>query len=190
MTCNLSSIRSCLLVLFAVAFAFLSGGCHSSGMVVPADLDRLTGAPWAGTLTYRDYGTGKETTIESTLEVVKAPGLAEIGNDFADAGVRPGWEFRIGYPREPKANSSFVVRISPDGKRLQTDRSDETVTSRIEMPDGALLLTTEERGMDNERPAVLQFLYAISQTSFSMTKRVRPEGEPEFFDRNKYRWSR
>jgi len=172
-----------LLVLIA---ASALGGCKSGAMVRAADLDRLTGPEWKGTLTYRDYTTDKETSIESTLTVVKVAGLAEVGNDFADAGVTPGWDFRIGYPREPKMNSSEVIKISPGGDRL----GDEVVTQRLEMSDGTLRLVTEKRGTDNDLPALFRFVYTITDSVFTITKLVRPESEVEFFERNEYRWKR
>lgn len=151
-----------------------------------ADLDRLTGPEWNGTLTYRDYTTDKKTSIGSTLTVVKVAGLAEVGNDFADAGVTPGWDFRIGYPREPKMNSSEVIRISPGGDRL----GDEAVTQRQEMSDGTLRLVTEKRGTDNDNPALFRFVYTITDSVFTITKLVKPDGELDFFERNEYRWKR
>lgn len=176
-------------ILKVVVAALILGGlvgCQSGAMVTSADLDRLTGPEWTGNLTYRDYTTDKKTSIESTLLVVKQAGLAEVGNDFADAGVRPSWDFRIGYPREPKMNSSEEIKISPGGRQL----GDETVRQRQEMSDGTLRLVTEKRGTDNDNPAQFRFVYTITDTVFTITKLVKPDSEAEFFERNEYRWMR
>ena len=155
-------------------------------MVRPADLDRLVGSPWHGTLSYLDYQSNSKATISSTLEVVQQPGLAQVGNDFADAGVAPGWQFRIGYPDEPKMDSAQVVRIEDGGRRL----SGEKVLSRSERGDGVICLVTEERGRDDDRPADFRFTYNIAARAFSIRKEVRPDGAAEFFERNCYRWTR
>lgn len=180
------SLVSRLCPFFIGLAAFASFGCQSAPKVTSADLDRLTGPQWNGTLSYRDYTTKKNTTIESNLQVVKVPGLAKVGNDFADAGVAPAWEFRFGYPREPKANSTKVVKLSPDGDAI----GDEIVTRRASLPGGTLRIVTEKRGSDNDKPALFQFHYNIAPTSFTLTKLVKPDGESEFFERNKYQWSR
>ena len=187
-TRNTSRIRVAryLVGVLVLLAASALGGCKSGAMVRAADLDRLTGPEWNGTLTYRDYTTDKRTSIESTLTVVKVAGLAEVGNDFADAGVTPGWDFRIGYPREPKMNSSEVIRISPGGDRL----GDEAVTQRQEMSEGTLRLVTEKRGTDNDNPALFRFVYTITDSVFTITKLVKPDGELDFFERNEYRWKR
>lgn len=175
-----------LVALVSMLIAFASGGCQSAPTVTAADLNRLTGPMWTGTLTYRDYTTNKSTTIESTLQVVKVAGLPQVGNDYADAGVTPGWEFRFGYPREPKANSTKIIALSPGGDKI----GDELVTKRATLPGGTLRIVTEKPGTDNDRPALFQFHYNIAPNSFTLTKLVRPDGEGEFFERNKYQWSR
>lgn len=187
----------CVLALLCSGCVLPISGCQSAATAPPAsssttpaisasDLDRLTGAPWTGTLTYRDYQTNKETTIESTLEVIKLPGLAQVGNDFADAGVVPRWEFRFGYPREPKANSTNIVQLSHDGRRFDN----ELVIKRSESPENTLRFITQSRGSDNDKPATFRHLYALTDNSFTITKLVKPDDAVDFFERNAYRWKR
>jgi len=48
-----------------------------SAAVIPADIDRLTGAPWRGTLEYLDYTSQKQVTIKSTLAVRRLPAQSD-----------------------------------------------------------------------------------------------------------------
>lgn len=179
--CILLSISGCQ------SMATAPSTSHSAVPAISApDLDRLTGAAWTGTLTYRDYQTNKETTIDSTLEVIRLPGLAQVGNDFADAGVAPSWEFRFGYPREPKANSTNIVQLSHDGRRFD----DELVIERSESPENTFRFTTQSRGSDNDKPATFRHLYTLTHNTFTITKLVKPDDAEAFFERNTYRWNR
>ncbi|MGH7244618.1 MAG: hypothetical protein ACREJD_14495 [Phycisphaerales bacterium] len=182
-------VRTTMFVGLAL-IALLLTGCQSGLLVRAEDLDRLTGPEWKGTLTTRDNLTNKETTIESTLTVVKVAGLAEVGNDFSDAGVRSSWEFQFAFPQEPKENYTETFMISFDGKRL----GDENVRERIEVnpgsPPGTLVLITEKTGSDNDKPANLRFRYTLSDQLFMITKYVKPEGTADFFQRSEYRWTR
>ncbi|MBL8876574.1 MAG: hypothetical protein JNM86_12335 [Phycisphaerae bacterium] len=184
-TRSIRAANAALMFLIALIHATLIG-CASGPAVTARDLDRLTGPAWKGTLTYRDYTTGKPTAIDSTLSVVKQPGLAQVGNDFADAGVAPAWEFRVGYPREPDHDSTRLVRISPSGDVLDGER----VTRRVDLPADVVEITTEKDGTDNDAAARFRFVYVIAPTRFSIVKLVRPAEQAEFFERNRYEWSR
>ncbi|MBX3379387.1 MAG: hypothetical protein KF805_04780 [Phycisphaeraceae bacterium] len=180
----LRSISFSAKVLAATFMALGAIGCESPPRVTDADIDRLTGPQWNGTLTYRDYTTNKNTTIESTLLVVKAPSGTKGTNE--SAGETSGWEFRFGYPHEPKVDFSKLITLSSDGSRL----GDETVTRRASLPGGTLRIVTEKHGTDNDKPAQFQFHYNITPTRLTMTKLVKPDGSSEFFERNEYQWSR
>jgi hypothetical protein len=145
-----------------------------SAKVLPEDLRRLTGARWAGTLTYTDYGSNKRVSIPSTLTVTEATGDAS------------SWVFEYAYPDEPKANGKQTVKLDEGGTRLDG----ETVVERTSLDDGLLRIVTERRGTDNDKPALFRYTYLIGASSFSVKKEVRYEGASEFFERNVYSWSR
>ena len=141
----------------------------------PEDLRRLTGARWAGTLTYTDYSTNKRVSIPSNLSVSEP-----------DGGGGNVWVFDYEYPKEPKANGKRELTLASDG----TTFDGGTVVERTSAGDGPLKIVTEMRGTDNERAAVFRFTYLIGETSLSVRKEVRYEGEGSFFERNVYSWSR
>lgn len=86
------------------------GGGAAEPRLAARDFEPLAGAPWSGTLTYKDYGTGSEVSIASDLVVTKSrpDGLA--------------WSFEYRYPKEPQANSRDEVAISADGRMLNGER--------------------------------------------------------------------
>ena len=142
--------------------------------VKPEDLSPLLGAPWMGTLTYRDYRSNKEVSIPSNLKVTQS------------AEQKRTWIFEYEYPKEPNANSKETVAISDDGASID----DEKVVERESLENGVLRLVTERRGKDNDQDAVIHHTYLISKSSFSITKEVRTEGSTTFFERNRYSWQR
>ena len=79
--------------------------------IEPADVQRLAGAPWKGSLTYLDYTSRKPVSIASVLVVTRA-----------DADGR-SWRFDYQYPDEPKANSASRVTIAGDGSAIIGDAS-------------------------------------------------------------------
>lgn len=142
--------------------------------LVPADLDALVGAPWIGTLTYLDYTSAEHTTIDSSLVVRK----------LTDAP--PSWEFATGYAKEPQADVTENVVLSPDGRAL----GDERVVERRSLPGGGVFFVTETTGDDDDRPATFRFEHSITPTAYSRRKMVRFEGEAAFFERHIYEWKR
>lgn len=142
--------------------------------VKPEDFRLLTGDRWTGTLVYLDYGSNKEVSILSNLTV----------NESKEKD--PTWIFEYEYPKEPNANSKETVKLSGNGTRI----NDEVVVKRERINNGVLRLVTERRGKDNDRDALFRYTYLIDESSFSITKEVRPEGSTTFFERNRYSWRR
>jgi hypothetical protein len=142
---------------------------------LPADLDQLAGDTWTGSLTYLDYTTREPFTMPATLAVTRIPGAAD-----------PSWTFRLGYPDEPRANSEHPITLSANGTLLDG----ETILERTPLPAGGIHLVTETDGEDDEHPARVRHEYDLSPNSCTIRKLVRPQGSPEFFERNTYRWTR
>lgn len=139
-----------------------------------ADLQRLTGKPWAGTLTYLDYRTNKTVSIAANLVVSQSD------------GDKRSWVFEYQYPDEPKANSKETVVISQDGRVINGER----VVERVRLARDRLRIVTEKSDPDNDKKALFRFTYLISANSFSTKKEVRYEGTEAFIERNQYSWRR
>jgi hypothetical protein len=165
-------------LVLALAALPLLGGCASGASggarVEPADLDRLTGVGWKGSLIYRDYQTNKPTAIETTLDVARVEG-----------SETPQWDFRRGYPKEPHANANEVIALNADGTML----GEERVIERAALPGGGVKIVTEQESTDNDKPARFRFVYTIDERSLRIVKLVRTGDEPEF-ERNRIELTR
>jgi hypothetical protein len=142
--------------------------------ILPADLQRLTGAPWRGSLTYLDYTSKKPVQIPSTLTVTREDAA---GHTF---------RFRYEYPDEPKANSVGLMTLASDGAALDG----EQVKERSQLAGGLVRIVTEKSGPDDGRPATFRFTYLIGDNQFSRKKEVQPVGTTGYFERHTYRWTR
>lgn len=169
--------RRLLLAAAAATVAIAPLAAQAPARLTPADVDRLLGPRWEGILEYKDYSSGKQTTIKSTLDVTRGPALADGS---------PTWEMRFGYNDEPNANSSETAVLSADGRTFRG----EQVTERTLLPDGSLRIVTEQDGTDNNRRARYRYVYVLGTTTVSVQKLVRYIGEETFFERNAYRWGR
>lgn len=137
----------------------------------PGDLRLFEGGKWSGELTYRDYSSGKITSIRCEIKVRKLSNRS--------------WKFLYLYPDEPKADRSAVAVLSVDGK----DFAGELVSERSKIPGGLRFVTTK-RGSDNDRPALFRYTYTLTRESFSVIKEVKIDGENGYFERNRYVLSR
>ena len=154
------------------------GAAVSAGAVVSAtDIDRLTGAPWTGTLTYLDYTSHVPTTIKSSLLMTRLPEQSD--GAFA-------WEMRVGYADEPHANSGETAVLMRGGRVFR----DGQVMERTVLSDGTVRVVTEQDGQDDKRAARFRLVYLLSEKQCSIQKLVRLAQEEEFFERHIYRWSR
>jgi hypothetical protein len=142
--------------------------------IEPADVQRLTGAPWRGSLTYLDYTSRKPTTIASALVVTRVDGDGR------------SWVFDYQYPDEPKANSASRVSIAGDGSTIDGER----VVERSVLAGGIVRIVTEKSGEDDRRPAMFRFTYLVGDSSFSRRKEVKFEGTTDYFERHTYSWTR
>lgn len=165
-----------LFVVLACALALPLAELSAQSGAMPSDLNRLTGATWTGTLTYRDYSTDARTSIKAGLQLV--PIAASPARDAR-------WEWRVAYADEPHANSVDTVALSADGRTFRG----ATVTERTQLADGRVRIVTEEDGRDNDNPARIRFVYLIGERTASLQKLVR-YGEAAFFERNIYEWAR
>lgn len=159
-----------------LALVFCTAPLFAQATATPADLDRLTGPGWVGTLTYRDYTTEARTTIKA------APLIRRLG-DARDGSAQ--WEFKMSYADEPHANTGDTLRLAADGRRFRG----VAIVERQQLSDGRVRVVTEGEGQDNERPARVRTVYIIGERAASLQKLVRYEGA-EFFERHIYEWVR
>lgn len=136
-----------------------------------ADFAGLEGDDWAGELSYLNYGREDRSTIPVRMMVREASGRS----------VRYG----IAYPGEEDKNASERIRLSRDGRQI----NGFAITRRYRDEEGNLVLVTQGKGRDDNRPAAVRLTYAIGERAFQITKDVRFEGG-EFFNRNVYRLAR
>ena len=166
-----------LLVAATTVAATVPASAQAKATVTPADIDRLTGAPWRGTLEYLDYTSQKQVTIKSTLALRRLPARSD--------GVT-AWSMAVGYTDEPDANSGETALLTADGRTFRG----EAVQERSVDPAGTLRIVTEQDGPDDNRPARFRFVYLIGPATLSIQKLVRFAPTDAFFERHIYRWSR
>jgi hypothetical protein len=145
-----------------------------TAIALPADLDLIAGPAWHGTLTYLDYKKNRPVSIPSSLLLTRLP------------GDPPSWQERVGYDDEPEKNEAATLSLAADGHTLDSER----VISREVAPDGAIRITTETSGEDDNRPALLRHVWTLAASRASLQKLVRFEGTSEFFERHRYEWTR
>lgn len=160
-------------LILALTLICVTAAFGQKSKIEPKDLAKLEGAPWTGTLTYLDYSSGKPTAIKCDVTITR---------DAKDSHV---WTFDYRYPDEPKANSKDSVVLSADGRTFDGEAvlefSRKGKTSR---------LVTTKQGKDNDKPATFRFTYLFDDKNFSVRKEVKVDGSADYFERNRYAWSR
>ncbi len=138
------------------------------------DFDVLVGS-WKGTLTYLDYSSGKPYTMPADIEVKKN----KKDKSFVIDNI---------YPDEPKANSSYTMVISQDGKLIDK----ESVKSRRKLDDGNLEIITEktEKDGNDNKPAIIRHTYIVGKNIFSKRKEILFEGTKEWIKRHEYNYTK
>ena len=130
---------------------------------------------WTGTITYLDYTSGKPFTMPANVTISK-------NNKDARQLI-----FAFEYPQEPKANGNDTLIISEDGMMI-----DDTKVTSKESRDGVLQILTEKEGVDgnDNKKALIRYVYSISKKSFVKRKEVRFDGQDIFIMRNEFKMSR
>ena len=128
---------------------------------------------WTGTLTYRDFKSGKEVTMPCNLA------LTTTKNDKALV-------MAYSYPDNASWNSKDNVAISADGRYV----NGEKIKSRTTMADGTTEIIIESRGQDGSTPATILLIIRFSPSSFTFGTQVQYMTTGEKFMRNQYAWKR
>ena len=159
-------------VIFMLTAFFLVASSKAQTISVD-DIKPIEGN-WVGTLTYLDYSSNKEATIQSSL-------IVKIKNDKK-------YEFDIRFPKEPGYGGKDKYHIKENGAMI----NDMKIIERVKQPDGALKIVMESKGKDgnDNKKATFHHIMLVGKTNFSITKMVKFEGEKEFFQRNQYVFNR
>lgn len=127
---------------------------------------------WVGTLTYTDYGSG-ELTVIATKAIVPS---------ISDSKIK----YTIFYPDEPWEDSKSTIKVSKDGRLLDG----HVISERMIGEDGTLIVTTNYRGEDDNRPADIRQTYGLSPTNFFVRKSVKFDDSKAYLERNIYEFKR
>ena len=146
--------------------------CYSQAKITSEDLKIVIGN-WKGSITYLDYQTNKPFTMPANLNVTQ--GTSE--NILLLNNI---------YPNEPKANSSYKIKIAKNGMLLNKN----LVTSRKELENGRIKIQTEHEAKDDNKKALLRHTYVISKDSFLVRKEVQFEEADDWIKRSECNYSR
>ena len=148
---------------------FISTITVAQSTIQLSDYDILHNTEWKGTLTYKDYTSGKLQDVETLLQV-------EIKGDKIISDIQ--------YTYEPKKNNRSKVKISEDGLFYGNEK---VVSNTFE--NGVRTIKTTFQGKDNNIKATFYKTYTFSSTEFQIKKEVQYEdGEP--FTRNIYNFKK
>lgn len=136
------------------------------------DFKTLEGDTWNGALAYLNYNSDERSTIPVKLAI----------KVLSDQKL----QYAIQYPGEESHNAKEVLRLSKDGAKIDG----AVLVSRETDIDGALVLTTEAKGKDDNRPANIQMVYIVAPNVFSIRKNVKFASDATYFNRNEYRFTR
>ena len=138
-------------------------------IVTPSDLAALNGE-WKGTLTYKDYTSGKDESI-----------LVNIVISMKDERK---WTLRFNYSQEPNAGSTEHYKLSNDGRRINKRK----VIEKTILSDGTLKVVLEEKGKDGneQKSATFQHVILLNQSNLRITKLVKFDDKNDFFQRNEF----
>ncbi|NND95064.1 MAG: hypothetical protein HKN45_09370 [Flavobacteriales bacterium] len=93
---------------------------------------------------------------------------------------------RNSYPNEPKANNTEKLRVSKD--RTELNRS--PVISREALSNGGIRITTENKGKDDRKKALIRYVYQLGEQDLTIRKEVQFQGTEDWLKRSEYSYTR
>ena len=142
-----------------------SAGGEPPPRLVSSDLSGLGGQDYTGTLTYRDYGSGEQVTLDVLANVT-------VKLDCLTVALQ--------YPDEPEANSDSEICISEDGRKLDG----APIISLQRLGPDFVALQTEAPGEDDNRPALIRQSYILSTKAITTGKEVSFDEGESWIERN------
>ena len=164
---NLIVIKALFVLLFLVPKAF-----QESNRITEEELN-LTMGSWKGSLTYIDYSSNKPFSMPANLMVKQGSNKQEL-------------VLMNNYPKEPNANSSEKIKISKNGESINGYK----IISKIKRSDGNLKITTEHKGKDNNKSALIRNIYILGIKHLIIRKEVQFKGSMNWIMRNEFSYTR
>ena len=160
----MKNILSTLLVLL------LSLTINAQDTLHISDFEILNHTSWKGTLTYKDYQSGKETTIDVTMQT-KIKGEKIISN--------------MQYTYEPNKNNKSSVKIKKNGTYFGNEK---VISNSLE--NGKQIFVTTYNGRDNGKKATIYITRTMSKTTLKVVKEVQFKNTKIRFVRNTYSFTK
>ncbi|MCA0153912.1 hypothetical protein [Winogradskyella vincentii] len=135
-----------------------------------SDFEILNNTSWEGQLTYKDYQSGKLSTIDATMQM-------KIKNDRIITNIQ--------YTYEPNKNNSSSVKLKKDGAYY----GNEKVISNSKIDDERIFVTYYE-GKDNGRKADIFITHKFDDDNLKIVKEVQYKNDENRFVRNTYQFTK
>ena len=139
---------------------------NAQDLLKTSDFEILNQSSWEGQLTYKDYQSGKLTSIDATMQI------SISGNKIISD---------VQYTYEPHKNNKSSVKIKKNG----TYYGNEKIISNT-MSDGVRTFVTTYTGRDNNQKATMYITHQFSKNAYKVTKEVQYQDGSERFVRNTY----
>lgn len=130
-----------------------------------SDLSGLGGSEYSGKLTYLDYQSGENVSLDVTAYVTVKLDCLNVA---------------IFYTDEPEANSTNAYCISEDGSAF----ADAPLISLQRLGPDFIAFQTQETGEDDSKPALLRQSYILSQTAITSGLEVSYDDGETWIERN------
>ena len=144
--------------------------CRSQATLKISDFQSVNNTSWKGELTYKDYQSGKLTSIATTMQI-------KIEGEKLNSNIQ--------YTYEPNKNNKSSVKLKKNGAYF----GNEKVLSNI-LKNGMRIFVTTYKGKDNGEKASMYITRKFNDSSYTITKEVQLEGTDERFMRNTYEFTK
>lgn len=135
-----------------------------------SDFEILNQTSWKGQLSYKDYQSGKQRTIDATLQI-------NIKNEKLITTVQ--------YTYEPNKNNTSSVKLKKNGTYFGNEK---VISNSLE--DGTRTFVTSYKGKDNGKKATMYVTHQFNDSTYTVTKAVQLENSEERFIRNTYTYTK
>lgn len=168
---HLSNHKNSIKALFTILLSFImTFATHSQDALKLSDFEILNNTSWKGQLTYKDYQSGKQNTIDATLQI------SIIDQKLINT---------VQYTYEPNKNNTSSVKLKKNGTYFGNEK---VVSNSFE--NGTRTFVTTYNGKDNGKKATMYMTRQFNENSFIITKEVQLENSDERFVRNTYRYTK
>ena len=134
------------------------------------DFEILNNTSWKGTLTYKDYTSGKQTSIDATSQI-------QVENGKIASSIQ--------YVYEPSKNNKSTVKIKKNGTYYGNEKVIENTLNN-----NTRTIITTYKGNDNGKRAIMYKTYKFNDSLYSVTKEVQYLNADNRFVRNTYSFNK